>query len=1667
MLGRAAGNLLRGLVVALALTAWAAPAAAGAPRELKLVCANTESGLMRYAATPAGCDASTEEVVRLPRQAPIFACVSVKLHFAHGTRIVIPVGTIWRVPAPLFCAILGQRTVTLGGPSRIYVCAAKRGGLLRLVKRAGRCHARELEFVVAPGPVKKRRKVPFDKPHKPVGEAPAGEEPAGKQPAANPQTVTTDEGVPVAIVLTGTSSPPGKPLTYAIASSPAHGALSGTPPNVTYTPSAGYSGSDQFSFTVTQTQGKRTSAPASVSIAVAHLDRAPVNTVPGPQTVKQNESLSFEKANAISVADTDAEGGVEQVKLAVEHGTLKLGSIAGLESSAGNETGTVTIKGTIAALNGALGGLTYSPTHNYTGSDTLTLETDDLGHTGVGGPKTAASTVALTVTQTVYDHAENDVYTIKENETLTKAAGEGVLANDTDTNTPPLPLTAVLVKGPEHGTLTLKADGSFEYVPAHNFHGADAFTYKDNDTNTDSNTATVTLTVEPVVYDTAVADSYSTNENETLTKAAGAGVLANDTDTATPPLPLSAVLVSGPSHGTLTLKADGSFEYVPTGNFSGTDTFTYKDNDGNTESNTATVTITVEHVDRAPVNTVPGAQTVNGGEAIVFSVAKANALSVSDEDSEGGVEQVKLTAAHGTLAPGATAGLTSHTGEGTGALTLEGTVAALDSALEGLTYTAASHYGGPDTLTIATDDLGHTGVGGPKTTTSEVPITVLHVNEAPTNSVPSAQEVIENTSSAKTSLTFSSANSNAISVGDADAEGGEETVTLAVAHGTLAPGSTVGLKSTGSGTATLTLEGTIAALNGGLESLAYTPTLNYSGADTLSLEINDNGHTGTGGAKTSSGSVAITVVHPNPVPINPTYSGAIGNTELSVGISGGGAPDVERSGSVLPEPAEEADGSTLTVAAETIATAQGGSVTINENGTFAYQPPVGFENASDSFQYKEADSRGGKATGTATIKVDNARVWYVNDNLAPAGDGESNSPFKTLASIAGASTGSGDVIFLYGGGASYTGGVELKASQTLDGQDEGLTVEGDALVTAAGSNPTITDSSGAGVKLAEEDSVKGVTVSGTSGAGITATNVNKFQLDSKVQISGSGGNGLEVGGGNGNVTDEATIGTSAAHSLLVEKRTGGTFTASGPIADTATGIDLASNTGATIDLTGKLSLETTTHGAFSATGGGTVAASNGENTAITTTGTAVHVQNTTIGAGNLDFQKVSASGAPTGIALENTGSSGKLNVTGTGTPGSGGEIANPTNAGVLLNGTSAPSLSYMHIHEAANFGVSGETVSGLTLEHDTIDGTNGASSSTTGASLAMTQLTGTATISNSTITGGYHDDARISDSSGALSSLTLEGDTFAETNANTSANDDLLMIANGTATINPTIVHTSFTAARNDLLDLTVGASASSTLTMDSASPNNSHFTNSNTGIVSGGGGVVLSAGGPKTATSTLKYDIENDAFEGAHGNAVSIGSATGTNTVVGKFLGNTVGVSGVLDSGSKEGSDLSIAGIQHGTLTTAIEGNQLYQYNNKGLALTTANEEAAGAPYMTLNATVKNNTIAQPDVKNALNGVEVIAGVGEVGTASNVCLNMSGNTLTGSGVTVNGGFDVFLEVPTLGTDSILLQGYGGAANNAAEIESFEKGTNTAGTVGAFPNTGTIKAAPSACPTPP
>ncbi|MHB0936827.1 MAG: Ig-like domain-containing protein [Armatimonadota bacterium] len=182
--------------------------------------------------------------------------------------------------------------------------------------------------------------------------------------------------------------------------------------------------------------------------------------------------------------------------------------------------------------------------------------------------------------------AVDDVYSGQENDTLQVNAA-GVLGNDTDPDGDAI--TAVLEDAPAHGALALNPDGGFTYTPDTDYYGDDVFTYRTTDGSKTSEPATVTLHIAntnsaPV----AVDDSYTAFAGAEVAVNAP-GVLANDSDPDGDEL--TTTLVSEPQHGTVLFNADGSFTYTPDSSDVTQDSFTYRNSDGLSFSNVATVMI--------------------------------------------------------------------------------------------------------------------------------------------------------------------------------------------------------------------------------------------------------------------------------------------------------------------------------------------------------------------------------------------------------------------------------------------------------------------------------------------------------------------------------------------------------------------------------------------------------------------------------------------------------------------------------------------------------------------------------------------------------------------------------------------------------------------------------------------------------------------------------------------------------------------------------------------------------------------------------------------------------------------------------------------------------------------------------------------------------------------
>src|SRR5262249_44891597 len=145
---------------------------------------------------------------------------------------------------------------------------------------------------------------------------------------------------------------------------------------------------------------------------------------------------------------------------------------------------------------------------------------------------------------------------------------------------------------------------------------------------------------------------------------------------------------------------------------------------------------------------------------------------------------------------------------------------------------------------------------------------------------------------------------------------------------------------------------------------------------------------------------------------------------------------------------------------------------------------------SDSFTYTVSSNTGGGAKVTsapATVTLNLAgRVWYVRNNAAAGGTGQSPAPFTTLAAAIAAST-ANDTIYVYQGSGLTTGLTTpsiLKTGQKLIGQGAALIVNGSTLVPAGGF-PLIAST----VTLASGVSVAGIDMSTTTVNGIVGTNV--------------------------------------------------------------------------------------------------------------------------------------------------------------------------------------------------------------------------------------------------------------------------------------------------------------------------------------------------------------------------------------------------------------------------------------------------------------------------------------------------------------------------------------------------------------------------------------------------
>ncbi|ABW32877.1 tandem-95 repeat protein [Acaryochloris marina] len=401
-------------------------------------------------------------------------------------------------------------------------------------------------------------------------------------------------------------------------------------------------------------------------------------------TSSDGTQFRFENSNDPPVAVDDAFTIAEDTTTAVldllgndtdlDGDTLSIESIVGIALTPGTAQSIAVTNGTVNVS--ATGDITFTPDANYNGSVSFDYVVTD-------GTATDTGTVNITVNP-VNDApiAADDTVTTDEDVAVVIDAAL-LLGNDTDIDGDTLSIGSVT--DPSNGTLVDNNDGTYTYTPDANYTGPDAFTYTISDGNGGTDTATVNITVrstnDPPV---AVDDAVTTDEDVAITGNVldgSSGGLDTDLDGDT----LSVIDNTDPSNGTVSISANGDFTYTPNPDFFGTDSFGYTISDGNGGTSVATVNITVNPVNDAPI---AADDTVTTDEDVAVVIDAALLLG-NDTDIDGDTLSIDsvTTPSNGTLV---------DNNDGTYTYTPDANYTGSDA----FTYTISDGNGGTDTATV-------------------------------------------------------------------------------------------------------------------------------------------------------------------------------------------------------------------------------------------------------------------------------------------------------------------------------------------------------------------------------------------------------------------------------------------------------------------------------------------------------------------------------------------------------------------------------------------------------------------------------------------------------------------------------------------------------------------------------------------------------------------------------------------------------------------------------------------------------------------------------------------------------------------------------------------------------------------------------------------------------
>ncbi|MEA3002846.1 MAG: hypothetical protein QOH81_1634 [Sphingomonadales bacterium] len=1237
-------------------------------------------------------------------------------------------------------------------------------------------------------------------------------------PVAHADTAATTENAPVTVdvLANDTDVDDGALLTVTAASAPVgQGSASVVGNQVRFDPgtdfdhlAAGATQSVSVSYTIQDEHGATSSSTVTVTVTgtndapVAHADTA---------SGTENQLLAI----SVLANDTDVDDGA-MLSLVSATAPAGKGSATIVGSQVQFDPGTDFDHLAAGAIETVVLSYTMQDEHGAQSSSTVTVTVTGTNDAPVANADTAATT-------------ENAPVTID------------VLANDTDVDAGTT-LSVVSAAAPTgKGTASVVGNQvrfdpgtAFDHLAA----GATetvilSYTMQDEHGAQSSSTVSVTITGTndaPV----AVADSATTGENAPVT----IDVLANDTDPDDGAV-LTVTAASAPvGQGSATVVANQvrfdpgtDFDHLAAGATQSVSvSYTIQDEHGATSSSTVTVTVT--GTNDAPVAVADSATTSENAPVTVDVLA-------NDHDPDDGAS---LT----VIAASAPSGQGSATIVGNQVRFDPGTdfdhLAVGESQIVSLSYTIKDEHGATSSSTVA--------------------VTVTGTNDAPqidagnTTASGSVTELPNNDPGENTAIHHAD---GAVAFTDADTSDVHSATATAQGAGYL---GSFTLDAVNDGTHNVGWHFSVS--DAALDSLNAGDTL----TQTYTIEVAD----GHGGFADQDVTVTIHGAADNSPPVanDDSYS-ALGNVVLNVPAATG----------VL---ANDTDDQTLgggagqtQVSAFDATSSHGGHVSMNPDGSFSYVSAPGF-NGSDSFTYTLTDADGASDTATVTVSV-SQHVWFIdNSAVASTNLGTEDNPYTSIAAFnAAQGTAAGphanDTVYLRGGTGTYAeaDGINLLNGQTLVGGGEDLVI-GATLVEHAGTRPTIVVTGGAndGVDLAQNNHVSGFDIGSVTRAGIsdsngsvgtaTITDVGKsgagqvadidqggtlhISLNSAASTGSTGGAiDLQGVGGDFAVTGAVLIngvqsggGVNVAGSSASVALNGGGSIATGA----ADAIHFAGNSGSLL-VAGGLAIVTTTGIGLNASGGGTVAATGSGNSIVSFGGAALSVVGTAIGAADLNFQSISATGGANGIVLQNTGSLGGLNVTGTGTAGSGGTIQNTTGAGIVATDTQDLNLASVLV------------------------------SNTGGAGINATNLRGANSVMDSTISGfgsgggNVQNGITIVNTNTNMTSFTLANSTVSNA---VGGNDGLGMEARGTSSMTLRVTNSTFTGLFGDGVQVNGLSTSSGTVNVTIA---DSNFINA---AASGNGGVVLTPLG----SMVMNALIEGTAFHDIMRPVSNLGAITASN---------------------------------------------------------------------------------------------------------------------------------------------------------------------------------------------